>query len=260
MDKYFQRSDDAVLADKLLRVSGEPLAVWLTDNEDLTTFHLMRYSNEGLVIDENYVPYVQFQSNFFSYCEDHQAEFLLPITDPTIELQHSLTAALNECDELRAENRQLRVEIGGLRVKNERLKTEIDGAEKRASDWEVSANDWMKSSEEWKDMFKDCRNQAKGANESCDELRNELTVANGLIEELRGERHALKGYLKEYEIMEDNLNRARSEHLEQLTAIMRMVQALDKVPYADLVGALFLIKRVLFEAICKLDPSQAIDL
>jgi chromosome segregation ATPase len=65
---------------------------------------------------------------------------------------------------------------------------------------------------------------------------------------------------KKIEILLDNLNRANSDRLSELTSIMRMVQALESIPMLDrLSGAIDLIKRVIYDAICKLDPSQAVD-
>ena len=62
------------------------------------------------------------------------------------------------------------------------------------------------------------------------------------------------------DILEDNLDRSDSDRLSELTSIMRMVQALESIPMLDrLSGAIHLIKRVIYDAICKLDPSQAVD-
>jgi uncharacterized protein YoxC len=63
------------------------------------------------------------------------------------------------------------------------------------------------------------------------------------------------------DILEDNLDRSDSDRLSELTSIMRMVQALESIPMLDrLSGAIHLIKRVIYDAIYKLDPSQAVDL
>jgi hypothetical protein len=100
VDKYFQRNDDAVLADKLMRF-GQKLAVWLTNSDDLTTFHLIHYSDDGLCIDGVLQENLNWQSDFFAWATYKQAEFILPILDPVFErdaLQNSLTQALNECD------------------------------------------------------------------------------------------------------------------------------------------------------------------
>jgi hypothetical protein len=70
----------------------------------------------------------------------------------------------------------------------------------------------------------------------------------------------LEDLVNKIDILEDNLDRSDSDRLAELTSIMRLIQALDKTPQANLVGALYLIKRVIYDTICKLDPSQAIDL
>lgn len=77
----YKRSKDYVLADKLLRASGEPLAAWLTDANDITTFHLLSYGNDGLCVDGVFQPRIQFQTNFFDYCEVTHAQFLLPVLE-----------------------------------------------------------------------------------------------------------------------------------------------------------------------------------
>gem|GEM_PF-4170409 len=61
------------------------------------------------------------------------------------------------------------------------------------------------------------------------------------------------------DILEDNLDRSDSDRLSELTSIMRMVQAWESVPIQQGLGAIHLIKRVIYDAICKLDPSQAVD-
>jgi hypothetical protein len=75
---------------------------------------------------------------------------------------------------------------------------------------------------------------------------------------LRGGIKTVKELNQKIQILEDNLSRADSNRLSELTSIMRMVQVLDKMPQANLVGALCLLKRVLFDAICRLDPSQSL--
>jgi hypothetical protein len=75
---------------------------------------------------------------------------------------------------------------------------------------------------------------------------------------LRGGIKTVKELNQKIQILEDNLSRADSNRLSELTSIMRMVQVLDKMPQANLVGALCLLKRVIYEQICKLDPSQSL--
>lgn len=90
MDRYYKRSDDAVLADKLMRF-GQILAVWLTNKDDITTFHLMYYKEDGLYVDGLKQKSVRLQFDFFLLAAEQQAEFLLPISDPTILLQQEIT-------------------------------------------------------------------------------------------------------------------------------------------------------------------------
>lgn len=63
---------------------------------------------------------------------------------------------------------------------------------------------------------------------------------------------------RKIEILEDNLDRARSEHLEQLRAIVQMLQVLkfdlNVLGYDHSVGALLLMIAVIQNNIVKLDP------
>jgi predicted RNase H-like nuclease (RuvC/YqgF family) len=93
----------------------------------------------------------------------------------------------------------------------------------------------------------------------------ERTISN-LKVQIEGRDAALRGSTIEYkklyqqiQILQENLTRSNSDRLSELTSIMRLIQALDKTPQANLVGAIHLIKRVIYDAICKLDPSQAVD-
>ena len=60
-------------------------------------------------------------------------------------------------------------------------------------------------------------------------------------------------------VLEDNLARANIERLAELASIMRLIQALDTVSIEQYNGAISLIKAVLYQAICKLDPSQLLE-
>jgi septal ring factor EnvC (AmiA/AmiB activator) len=58
-------------------------------------------------------------------------------------------------------------------------------------------------------------------------------------------------------ILEENITRSNTDRLAELTSIMRLIQALDRVPIQKYGGAISLIKSVLYQEICKLDPSQS---
>ncbi len=108
--------------------------------------------------------------------------------------------------------------------------------------------------------------QAK--DQEIDRLREALDIVNSDAKvQIEGRDAALRGSTIEYkklnqkiEILQENLTRSDSDRLSELTSIMRMLQAWESVPIQKWGGALYLIKRVLFEAICKLDPSQAVEL
>ncbi len=180
MTQYYQLSTNYEAANNLLK-QGVWLAVSLTEN-DVEDFYLVKH---GLTVHD------------LDYYKRVNAEFILPIPDPTIELQHSLKLALDECDKLR-----------------EKLNTVDD------QQIQIEGRDAA----------------LKGGVETCKKLKNSIAI------------------------LENNLTRSNSDRLSQLTAIMSMVQALEDKPQDKRQGAIYLIKRVLFEAICKLDPSQAIEL
>lgn len=58
--------------------------------------------------------------------------------------------------------------------------------------------------------------------------------------------------------LEENLTRSDSDRLAELTSIMRMVQGLEKTPLDKQDGAISLIKRVIYQSICRIDPSQSL--
>jgi hypothetical protein len=64
---------------------------------------------------------------------------------------------------------------------------------------------------------------------------------------------------KKIDILQDNLDRSDNDRLAELTAIMRLIQGLESTAPVFRDGAIHLIKRVIYDAICKLDPSQAVE-
>jgi hypothetical protein len=95
-------------------------------------------------------------------------------------------------------------------------------------------------------------------------LQETLESANSLHEiqiegrdaALRGSTETFKKLNQKIQILEENLTRSESDRLAELTAIMRLIQAFDIVPIERYSGAVSLIKAVLYQSICKLDPSQ----
>jgi predicted RNase H-like nuclease (RuvC/YqgF family) len=315
MDKYFQRSNDAILADKLMKC-GQKLAVWLTDCCNLTTFHLIDYSDDGFCVDGVLQENLKWQSEFVSWATYRQAEFLLPTSDPAITLRdslenaikerkvlkHSLAQALNECDELRQKNENLNYDLeifkSGNRTimaSNERLMVII---EELQSDLDTAKNDLTVADaaiEELKPVTLDpyianqkLESQFKEQDRTISNLKDQIDGRDAAlrgsvktVQELNQEIERLRDVIdqnnkafaqenerllavieeryKKIEILLDNLNRADSDRLSELTSIMRMLQAWESVPIQKWGGALTLIKRVLFDAICKLDPSQAVE-
>ena len=91
------------------------------------------------------------------------------------------------------------------------------------------------------------------------EISNLKDQIDGRDAALRGSVKTVKELNQQIQILQENLTRTDSDRLSELTSIMRMLQAWESVPIQKWSGALYLIKRVLFDAICKLDPSQAVD-
>ncbi len=189
-------------------------------------------------------------SNQYYQLSEVEKDYFYPVPDPTIQLQHSLTQALNECDELRQKNETLNYDLeifkSGNRTimaSNERLMVII---EELQSDLDTAKNDLTVADaaiEELKAVTLD----PYIANQKLEsQLKEQDRTISNLKVQIEGRDAALRGGIKTV--------------LAELTSIMCLIQALDKTPQANLVGALYLIKRVIYIAICKLDPSQAIDL
>lgn len=187
MQEFYKRSDDAVLAEKLMRL-GQVLAVWLTNEDDVTTFHLMHFGEDGAYIDGKLQDSLKRQTSFFAFVDAKQAEFLLPIDDPVTPL--------------RQEIKNFQADINMLKVSHR------------------------------------------------DELADHDRVIDLLKTNIEGHKALLEGVLssrddrdRKIEILEDNLNRARSEHLEQLRALHQGLEGLSDLPNVDdrLMSAIHLI-------------------
>lgn len=171
--------------------------------------------------------------------------FYRAIPDPAIELQHSLTQALNEADELRAENRKLQEQIN-------------------------SAQSWI--------LLVKAESEIKELNHALTSIAKQLgfdyfddkQVAIA-IEELQYSKIESENWIKDWKAkcetaentiatLQDNLTRSQSDHLSELTSIMRMIQAWESVPIQKWSGALYLVKRVIYDQICRLDPTQSWDI
>ena len=150
-------------------------------------------------------------------------------------MQHSLTQALNEADELRCELTVANASISELEAQNELANEALTAIAKQLGF----------------DSFSD---------------DNVPIAIADLYTQIEGREAALRGsatfHKERKEVaskLEDNLTRANSDRLSELTSIMRMLQALEDVPQEERQGAIYLIKRVIYNAICKVDPSQSWD-
>ena len=266
MSNYYQLSRDYDLADNLLK-QGVKLAVYVHDG-----------------------------------CCAETAQFLLPIPDPTIQLQHSLTQALNECDELRQKNETLNFIIKELQSDLDTAKNDLTIAEAAIEELKAVTLDPYIANQKLESQLKEQDRTISNLEDQIDgrdaALRGSAKIIQGLNQEIERLQEASKSvqpiahssaekidqlrevidqnnkaFAQENErllavieercnkidILEDNLDRSDSDRLSELTSIMRMVQAWESVPIQQGLGAIHLIKRVIYDAICKLDPSQAVD-
>jgi regulator of replication initiation timing len=236
----------------------------------------------------------------------------MAIPDPTYELktdlaevqqqcsklQHSLTQALNEADELKTANAKLKKD----------LELAVMNAECFAKSSRDNLSDVLRLSYAARELQAENETKDKMISDLISDLasaKNDVTVANACISELEaqnelaiealtdvakqlgfesfvyedvmsaiadlytqieGREAALRGSGKLHKDrkevvskLEDNLTRANSDRLSELTTIMRMLQALEDTPQDKIDGAIYLIKRVIYDAICKLDPNQSWD-
>lgn len=186
--QYFELSTDYDLADKLLR-EGQTLAAWMVFNQNPLVFNTDYKQLRVFSISDNklFVDGLKPPSDF-TY-EKYLVDFLLPVDLPnTTELQHSLTQALNECDELRVERKKYR-----------------------------------------------------------ERAENTITEVG-------------QEYNNQIQALEDNLTRSQSDRLSELTTIIRMIQALSDTPQDCYYGAIRLIHQVIYDQICRLDPTQVWDI
>jgi uncharacterized protein (DUF3084 family) len=263
--------------------------VFNTDHKQLRVFS----SSDGKLFIDGLKP-----PSDFTY-EKYQVLFLLPIPDPTIALQHSLKSALDECDELRQKNERLMVIIEELQsdldtakndltvadaaieelkpvtldpyIANQKLESQLKEQDHTISNLKVqiegrdaALRGGVKIIQELEEIIQRDRSNADRAIQAKDQeigrLREVIDQNNkAFAQENERLLAVIEERYKKIEILLDNLNRANSDRLSELTSIMRMVQAWESVPIQQGLGAIHLIKRVIYEAICKLDPSQAVE-
>jgi methyl-accepting chemotaxis protein len=252
MDKYYQLSTDYDLAWNLIQ-AGEKVIGWMYDEVSKQTelITASKSNDSSVALGAFWLsPKMANASKFIESAQFRSAQFLLPIPDPTIALRHSLTQALNECDELRQKNERLMVIIEELQSDLDTAKNDLTVADAAIEELKPVTLDPYIANQKLESQLKE----------------QERTISN-LKDQIDGRDAALRGSAKtvqelnqKIQILLDNLNRANSDRLSELTSIIRMVQALESIPMLDrLSGAIDLIKRVIYRAICKLDPSQAVD-
>jgi hypothetical protein len=325
MDKYYQLSTDYDQAWNLIQ-AGEKVIGWMYDEVSKQTGLITASkSNDPSVALEAFwlSPKMANASKFIELAQFRPAQFLLPIPDPTIALQNSLTQALNECDELRQKNETLNYDLeifkSGNRTimaSNERLmiiieemqsdldtakndltvadaaieelkavtldpyianqklesqikeqdrtisnlKVQIDGRDAALRGGVKTVQELNQEVERLQEALENAKSIAHSRAERIDQLRDVIDQNNKAFAQ---ENERLLAVIEErcnkIDILEDNLDRSDSDRLSELTSIMRMLQAWESVPIQQGLGAIHLIKRVIYDAICKLDPSQAVD-
>lgn len=156
--------------------------------------------------------------------DEKEMLFYRAIPDPTIELQHSLTQALNEADELRGEVIVANASIAELEAQNTLANEALTaiakqlGFESFAVDEVMIAIESLLLNPKWEQLAKEWKQSSENSKILCDEIK------------------------QENEILLDNLNRSESDRLSELTNIMRMIQALSDTPQDCYYGALRLIR------------------
>jgi len=230
-NEFYKRSDDAVLAEKLMRL-GQPLTVWLTDEDDVTTFHLMHFGEDGAYIDGKLQDSLKWQTSFFAFVDAKQAEFLLPIHNPVTLLQQEIALHKTTIKGFEAALELANEKVKDLDRKNEQYKARLGFTQSITSDREKTAEQLRAIIEE--------RDHA-------------ITELQGIVDE-RDLR--IVDLNRDIEILEDNLNRARSEHLEHLRALHQGLEGLSNFPNVNdkLMGAIHLLIRIAYANISKLDP------
>lgn len=226
MSNYYQLSRDYDLAADLLHKKNR-LPVYLTDENGDVGLYTM-WVNEDLEILVNDQVEVFAIADLECYLKKNNAHFFLPISDPTIEIS-------NLKDQIDGRDAALR---GSVKI-IQGLNQEIERLQEASKSVQPIAHSRAERIDQLRDVI-DQNNKAFAQ-------ENERLLA--VIEER----------YKKIDILQDNLDRADNNRLAELTSIMRMLQAWESVPIQQGLGAIHLIKRVIYDAICKLDPSQAVD-
>jgi len=304
MSNYYQLSTDYDQAWSLIQ-AGEKVIGWMYDevSKQAGLITASKSNDPSVALEAFWLsPKMANASKFIELAQFRPAQFLLPIPDPTIQLQHSLTQALNECDELRQKNERLMVIIEELQsdldtAKNDltvadaaieelkavtldpyianrklesqlkeqdctisNLKDQIDGRDAALRGSAKIIQELNQEIERLQEASKSVQPIAHSRAESIDQLREVIDRNNkAFAQENERLLAVIEDRYKKIDILQDNLDRADSDRLAELTSIMRMVQAWESVPIQQGLGAIHLIKRVIYDAICKLDPSQAVD-
>jgi hypothetical protein len=253
---YYQLSDDYELANKFLK-EGATLPVWLTMESGGSSelFTASQPLEKELWLDGEFETDI---IDFTDYCVRKAAQFLLPIPDPTIALQHSLTAALNECDELRNQVANWKAMCDGAYSACAELTTKSKEQESIISKLTESNRNYLASCDD--ESAQDYKGEIERLREALETVSSDAKVQiEGRDAALRGSAETFKDLSSKIAILNENLTRSESDRLAELTNIMRMVQALEDTPQDKRNGAIHLIKRVIYEQICRLDPSHSWD-
>ena len=287
MSNYYQLSTDYDQAWNLIQ-AGEKVIGWMYDEVSKQTGLITASkSNDSSAALEAFwlSPKMANASKFIESAQFRSAQFLLPIPDPTIALQHSLKLALNECDELRQKNETLNFIIkelqsdldtakNDLTIANQKLESQIKEQDRTISNLEdqIDGRDAAlrgsakiiqglnQEIERLQEASKSVQPIAHSSAEKIDQLREVIDQNNkAFAQENERLLTVLEERYKKIDILQDNLDRSDSDRLSELTSIMRMLQAWESVPIQQGLGAIHLIKRVIYDAICKLDPSQAVE-
>jgi hypothetical protein len=239
-DRLYKESRDYSFAQVLIQ-EGKTLAAWLTDGKGSRVFSLLKME-DGEVIDvnlENGQEEHIVVRNFATYCDRNDAVFLLPVIsngvfDRISVLECALSDSHKEVRDRDQEIANLKTQIAGFQAA-----LELANDKHVECDRQSRINDGLRL--ESQTTF-ECYQSV------LDELRGlfDLPLKRNYLDLARHVRE-LQNWVKDHgsnvkyhgetiqertiAILEDNLDRARSEHQGQLLAIIQMLHPLIGRPY-----------------------------
>lgn len=290
-NQYYQLSTDYDLANRILKEGG---SIIQQAKNDFSGFFVITNS-AGLGDNFDYLK--ESNTQFLLPIPDPTYELktdLAEVRQQCSKLQHSLKLALDECDSYKSMLDGVNEACVRRREKIDELQTKVAEIESENTTlWRIACGfeDQLDKCETQNNLanealsaiaehlgFESFTNDevviaienllaTKACNEVKDReikiLQETLERTNSLHEtQIHRRNIASQAQIESINALReqrDNLKQSHGNRLSELTNIMRMVQALEDIPQDKVDGAIYLIKRVLYDSICKLDPSQSWD-